>query len=697
MYPPDAPQLKSRLDLLYLVTREFNADLEIDQVLQNVLTATVAAIGASDADLVLFDSNENAARSLSMSCFEMTVGGTENLDRVAEEGIVDWVRNHQEGVLIHDTRLDDRWYDHKSSCFNEARSAVCAPIQLPDQFIGVLTVTNCHPNEFSDEDLAMLRIIADQAAFALSNARLFEAEQERRRLADTLISITQTINSTLDLDEVLNLILEQLRLVVEYDSASILLYEDDDKSLAVRAANGFDDMEDALNVRLAFNEYNPNFQAIVMKMPIFIPDVDQEPSWIKSSSSRQVRSWIGAPLLARGEVVGILTVDSHEVDKYVEDNVRVVDTFATHAAIAVANAQTVAQLQSAEATYSVLFEDSTDMIVISDYNGRILDINRKGCLLLRRHKDVFLNSDIAFIDPRLKKHLTEQTERLKVWREASIEVEVKDAYRKPLPLEINVRQLQYKGKECVEWVGRDISARKEVEQMRQDMVNMLIHDLRGPIGNIINVIELLKMMIEPQLDDPKVHNLLELGKRSGQSLTDLVDSMLDVSRLEQGEIPVELGLTNVSELVQTVEDQVEPQANAKSMSLKIEPVPPELEGWLDSNLIRRVLVNLIGNAIKYTPREGHIELNTIVIDDQVQFAISDDGPGIKKGDQKHIFDKFSRVEQTANTATGVGLGLAFCKLAVEAHNGTISVESEGIPGTGSTFYVTLPIANPSKE
>jgi PAS domain S-box-containing protein len=386
------------------------------------------------------------------------------------------------------------------------------------------------------------------------------------------------------------------------------------------------------------------------------------------------------------------------VAKYTAENANIVATFANQAATAVANAQAITRLQNAEATYVALFEDSTDMIFITNYDGFILDINRRACQMLRRHKDIFIHSSITFIAPQLKDFLAQQTKRLKVWREASIELEVKDAYRQTLLLEIKVRQMQYKGKDVVTWVGRDISARREVERMRQDMVNMLVHDLRGPLGNLINVIDLIAMMLKGgnNLDGSKLINFLEMGKRSGQAIKDLVDSILDVSRLEQGEVPLQRTMTHLGGLILAVQEQILPQAEAKNIEITIYPIPAMAEVWLDSNLIRRVLINLMGNAVKYTPSGGHVSLTTTLTENKLYFAVADDGPGISKEYQSRIFNKFSRVDYSANAPSGVGLGLTFCQLATQAHNGAIRVESEGIPGNGTTFHVTIPVIQPSE-
>lgn len=694
----DTPRIHSRLDLLYIVTREFGARLDIDQVLQRVLSAIVASVGAFDAHLLLFDPGGTLEKFFFVDSLEIRQPSRATGEVLITKGLAGWVKEHCESALIKDTSTDARWYaNHTSSEVSPVRSVIAVPIQSPEQLLGVLMITATQPNYFDENDLAMLSIIADQTAFAITNANLNKAEQRRHRLADTLAWVARTINSTLDLKEVLGLILEQLSLVVEYDSSSILLLEDD--MLSVRAARGFDDMQDALQVIIPLEKGRPNYRAMVQKRPILLNDVDAESGWKKSSSSQRVRSWIGAPLIAQDEVIGMLTVDSHQLNKYTEENVQEVAAFADQAASAVANAQAVALLRSMEDSYSDLFEDSADMILITNYQGLILDANRKACQMLRRTKDVIVGSDLSLIDHNLKDCLTENTKRLRAWLEVSLELDILDAYREKVSLEVNVRQVRYGGKGRVQWIGRDISARKEAERMRQDMINMLVHDLRGPVGNLINMIELLPMLVTSIENDPKLSKFLTLARRSGQEVRDLIDSMLDVGRLEEaGEIYLQQSMVDLEEVIQAVQDQVTPRAASKKMDLVFNPLPENIpEIWVDQSMIRRVLINLIDNAIKYTPPEGQVSLTTLLEGDTVRFGVKDNGPGISQADQARIFNKFSRVDHSANAPTGVGLGLAFCKLAAEAHGGSISIESEGIPGQGSTFYLTIPIIEPPTE
>jgi PAS domain S-box-containing protein len=696
---PDTSAINSRLDSVYLITREFSARLDIDQVLERVLSATAAAVGASDASLLLYNEEDRPELFLRISGRQIQRLSQATLTLIDRQGLAAWVKTNRQAALVKDTTTDPRWFTDsaRNSEIRPAHSAIAAPIQLPEQLIGVITITSTKPQFFGEDDLAMLSIIADQAAFAISNARLFKAEQRRRRLADTLASVARTLNSTLDLQEVLNLILDQLALVIEHDSSSIQLFEGD--MLVVQAARGFEDMQDALQMRLPVDESVPNYRAIVEKVPIFINDIEHEPGWRKTPATEKVRSWIGAPLVAQDEVVGMLTIDSFELNKYTTEDLIVVSAFADQVATAVANAQTVAMLRNMEDSYTRLFEDSADMIIITDYRGRILNANRKGCQMLRRTKDALIGNNISLVDRQLAQALKTEVNRLKSWRDISLEVDVLDAYRQPIPLEINARNVRYGSQSCVQWVGRDISARRETDRMRQDLINMLVHDLRGPVGNLINTIELLPMLLGAvNVSNPKIERFLDLARRSGQEVRDLVDSMLDVSRLEGGEIYLQRSMVNLDELLQVVNDQVTQRAMSKEMELIIEPTPADMpEVWLDQNMIRRVLINLVDNAIKYTPAGGRVALTSRLEDETLRLAISDNGPGISPADQARIFKKFSRVDRSANAPSGVGLGLAFCKLAVEAHNGQIWIESEGIPGQGSTFHVALPILTPSEE
>lgn len=221
---------------------------------------------------------------------------------------------------------------------------------------------------------------------------------------------------------------------------------------------------------------------------------------------------------------------------------------------------------------------------------------------------------------------------------------------------------------------------------------MLVHDMRGPMGNLVNAINTIPLVAEEIPPGSSIAQLIDIARRSGQQMQDLIDSMLEVSRLEQQEVPLNRTRGSVATLLDGVEDQLCSMAAANQVELIFEMRGELPELWIDQEMIRRVLINLIMNAIKYSPRGGQIEIVAINQEECIRFSVKDQGPGIPTEYQWRIFDKFARV-QHKNAPSGVGLGLAFCRLAVEAHGGCIWVESTA--GQGSTFLFTLPRLEPS--
>ena len=252
---------------------------------------------------------------------------------------------------------------------------------------------------------------------------------------------------------------------------------------------------------------------------------------------------------------------------------------------------------------------------------------------------------------------------------------------------VRARRLFFDNTDVIFWVEQDLTPQMELEQLRHDLTAMVYHDLRGPIHTIYGSLSALVRLMQGN-KQPAVLDLLQVGVRSTQQLSRLVESLLDIQRLEEGKavldpksIPLHSILTSAAQLVQ-------PLAAEADQTL-IYDLPQEMPFvFCDSDMILRVVTNLLENAVKYTPMGGTIRLNASRVVSGIRISVTDSGPGIPKHLQKQIFDKFSRVKYK-DAPKGIGLGLAFCRLAVEAHRGQIWVESE--PDQGASFIFTLPI------
>lgn len=228
----------------------------------------------------------------------------------------------------------------------------------------------------------------------------------------------------------------------------------------------------------------------------------------------------------------------------------------------------------------------------------------------------------------------------------------------------------------------------ELEKLKDSLTQMIVHDLKNPLGVILlgtDVLEKKANLSEEQ------KSLLHHARTSGQQMLGMIQNLLDISKMEEGKLRLHLSPVALDVIATEIMDTLKTNglAEAKTLTLAVEPNLPAINA--DEDLLRRVIQNLLSNALKHTSRGGHIELSVKKKErDSVLIAVADDGMGISKEDQLRIFEKFGQVELVAEKhRTGSGLGLTFCKLAVEAHGGRIWVESEA--GRGSTFFVQLPI------
>lgn len=233
---------------------------------------------------------------------------------------------------------------------------------------------------------------------------------------------------------------------------------------------------------------------------------------------------------------------------------------------------------------------------------------------------------------------------------------------------------------------------KAAEALRDDLTGMIVHDLRTPLTTINLSLDLLERALHDESKADQRERFVQSANRSAANLLQLVNQLLDVARLEAGELRLNRVPHSMTDLLQQKAAAFQPQilASKKRLTLALPESLPQID--FDTDLIGRVLDNLLSNALKYTDEGGQITLRAQRAGNKLVVAVVDDGQGIKQSAADRIFDKFYQVRDADGKPLrrGTGLGLSFCKMVVEAHDGRIWVESQ--PGKGSTFYFTLPFA-----
>jgi two-component system phosphate regulon sensor histidine kinase PhoR len=238
----------------------------------------------------------------------------------------------------------------------------------------------------------------------------------------------------------------------------------------------------------------------------------------------------------------------------------------------------------------------------------------------------------------------------------------------------------------------DVTELRRLEKVRKDFVANVSHELRTPITAIRGYSETLQ---GGALKDPEnAPKMVDIIHRQSERLSELVEDLLELSRLESRQIQLAEAPVDVTEAAQRALEAVRPKARDRGTQLELQ-IPPGTRALGDQRAVEQVLLNLVDNAVKYTPANGHVWVSAQVVDGAVELRVRDDGPGIEPRHLPRIFERFYRVDKgRSRDMGGTGLGLSIVKHLVTAMKGDVRVESG--PRGGSTFFVQLPLA-PSAE
>ncbi|NDJ77347.1 MAG: GAF domain-containing protein [Chloroflexi bacterium] len=556
------------------------------------------------------------------------------------------------------------------------RSYVCLPVQMWGQVLGAFNLASETPNTFLPEDIGLLMQIADHISAAVWNALLYEVEQTRRKTADALIQMAKIVNSTLELDEVLKLALEQLGSVIDYDTASILLLDGPD--LIVKACRGFQQPDLLVDQSINLTPNNVAYHTIQAQEVRVEADVQQLAEWDKHRTdiegAQTIHAWIGAPLVVRGERIGILVLDSFIPAYFTDENGETAAAFADHIALAIHNARLFEDAEEQRNKLAAILTDTTDVVLVLDTNSHIWLLNPAAERLLKLRHTQVVGSPVSDLGlPELTQALAEAlaSEQPTTSEITALDGSVFNASIAPV--------------HEVGWVitMQDITPLKELDRLRTEWVAAVSHDLKNPIQLVQLGATLLEM--DGPLNDAQLERVAII-QRSAEQLSDLVASVLDLARLEAGP-SLRLDLLNPLEPISAALSEIEHLA-AKKDQILTRDVPHDLPQIMgDRALLQRALANLLGNAVKYTTFGGEITLRAESREQHLLLDVIDTGQGIPEDALPHLFDRFYRVPGTK--AKGSGLGLSIVKSIVEKHGGEIEVQSA--EGKGSTFTLILPL------
>ena len=232
---------------------------------------------------------------------------------------------------------------------------------------------------------------------------------------------------------------------------------------------------------------------------------------------------------------------------------------------------------------------------------------------------------------------------------------------------------------------------EELLRLREELADMIVHDLRNPLTVIINGLQLLGDVSVSDADRDYANVVVETMERATQRMERLVDTLLDIARFEEGAMTLQLQRLDMAALIEETITGERHLAENKDMVMEARLAVELPAVSADRDVLQRVLTNLLDNALKFTPAGGRVWVEAHPEAKAVRVDVVDTGPGIPAGERERIFEKFTQVRGQTGSRRGSGLGLTFCRMAVEAHGGRIWIE-DGPGGKGSRFVFTVPIA-----
>jgi len=558
------------LDTLNRITSTITSSHELDHMLQTIARELVDLFHAHSSGIALLNESRTESRVVAYHCSDPAGPSVLGLRIVVADDAAADVLATRQPIIVNHVRTDPRMAGTREMMRARGiESLMIVPLLARGEIIGTIGVDTARADsQLTEADMNLAMTIAGQIAGAVERARLYEVEHQSRELAEQLEASAQALNESLELDIVLPAILDQLRQVIDYDSAAIHILEED--AFRVLAVRGLPDTE--LNRVRPVADYSYNARLASEPEGFIFEPLKEMTEWSLEELFHEIRSNMGVPLVVRDRIIGALTIDSRQANRYGPSDLKTAGVFARHAAIAIENAQLYASAQRAT-----------------------------------RAKSQFLAN--------------------------------------------------------------------------------MSHEIRTPLNAILGFVQLMQRAPERDADD---RHALDVISRSGEHLLTLINDVLSMAKIEAGSTDAETVDFDQRRMLNAVVDMFTLRAEAKGLLLIVEiagDVPAGVCG--DEAKLRQVLINLLGNAMKFTD-EGRVILRVAWRDGIGFFEIEDTGHGIARDDLPRLFETFTQAGDRHHE--GTGLGLSISRSYVRQMGGDIRVVSEVGRGSRFSFDIRLPLA-----
>jgi len=646
--------LRTQADLaeaLAEMAKLITSQLDITDALDQALESTMGLTSADEAAIWLVD--QKTGELFLKAQHGMEGDKADDMRLSLDQSLAGQVVRSGEPHRAYDT---DKGVKIRTDYLVEA--VIYVPLKLGGVTFGVLGAANRDGGrEFSDRDERILLAIGDFSAIAVQNARQYEAADKalaaRVKELAAINELTSVISYSLDLRQVYNVLIEHLVSQWHIDGAELWLVNEEGSQFAsLPALAAGEDGWRSTNQGIVGNVIREGVYTLandVKKLPNFDTAID-------SIEGFETNSMVCVPLNAGETVVGVLALFNKQEGKFEERDIQKLAGFAFPVATAIRNAQLYTQSEQERETIRGLIDSFPGPVIISNSRTKTHIYNEAAKALVE--------SDISAVLDNIS-HLDENIGEITAGE---------NTYIATLEETPNIGTIV---------VMQDITYLKRLERAREEFVQALSHDLKSPVSSVKGYAQLLQVNPSEEKREKYAQRLEQVSER----ILSMISHLLDYAKLTSSSVD-QFEQVDMVALCKDAMTDLSGAALAKSIDVtfQLSGTPKLTIG--NKTYLHRSMLNLLDNAIKYSPENTQILLSLLFTPDAVRITVRDDGKGIPEEDLPYIFDRYYRGRQEEGDELGVGLGLELVKATIETHGGTVKVRN--VDGHGAEFVVELP-------
>jgi PAS domain S-box-containing protein len=675
----------NQLTTLEAVGRELSAesysDRLFDLILQYALEITNSCCGA-----VLIQESDSQSMKVKAANGYRIPNDTFPIHR----GITGRVARSFTTANIGDVTKDPDYLDLRDG---DTRSQLCIPIIHEKRMLGIISLESLEYFAYSESEESFVTQLANHAAIDIINAELYRETQRRLGEQSTLYQASTKLVGAVSPNQVIQTISQAIDAVIKPLGISIYFWSSETQKYAlVGEPSKYGHIEivpSAELTRLLLN--NSNLSAIKSDHPLL-------GSFTAGCDNCQVFIF---PLDINQQQPGIIVIYLVQHRNISKNEAELIKTLLAQGTIALHNARNFVEAKNGRDRLAAILNSIEEGILMIDIEGHVLLANEPIRVLTGLSVEEILETPLFELPDQILKTLgytqSEITSIISALNRTQLPVSPKTNFRIKHPQRTNIIERVT----TPVWghdgtiiglmiVLRDITEEREIEETREAITETIVHDVRSPMSAIVGSLELLSDTLA-DADNPIIAQSLLVAQRSAHRVLSLTEALLDIARLQSGRMEIDFENIDLPTLVSELMVEYTVLANDNNVIIRND-IPNQLPAIrADRDKLIRVITNLVDNAIKFSPQGGYIVISAEVESSQfLNIKVSDSGPGVPQDYRERIFERFVQVPGQNIRRRGTGLGLTFCQLTVEAHGGSIWVDSN--PDGGSVFTFSMPIA-----